>query len=143
MPKGQTRVGLKARPVHVLAALARASIATMPACDARYDAILSDGHGSWDGWGRRATTAVLDFTEERLPDDFGDPGALLSARLDRYWTDTGKRIRYAPVGVRNRMTLWADGKPCRAMAKHRRYLRWQETEPDPPPHDDPDWIVPP
>jgi hypothetical protein len=115
----------------------------MPAADARYDALLSDGYASFSGCRSVCTNAVLDFTEERLPDDFGDPGTLLSARLERYWTDTGKRIRYGPVGTRDRMRLWSDGVPCRAMSKHRRYLRWQIIEPDPPPHDDPEWINPP
>ena len=115
----------------------------MPACDARYDVTLSDGSGTWNGFGRPATNAVLDFVEERLPDDFGDPGALVAAMLERYWSDTGKRIRYGPLGIRNRMVLWADEQPCHALAKHRRYLRWRWAEPDPPPHDDPEWITPP
>lgn len=114
----------------------------MPACDARYDVILSDGYSGWNG-GRPSTTAVLDFMEDREPDDWGEPGPLLKAILERYWSSNGKRITYGPIGIRNRMILWVDGGPTRAQSKNRRYLRWRWVEPDPGPQDDPDWVLPP
>lgn len=106
----------------------------MPACDARYDVTLGDGFQTWNGFGRPRTRAVVDFEEERLPDDFGDPGPLISARLERYWTSTGKRLAYEAVGTgpRRRMMLWVDGAPCRTEAKSRRYLRWKWIDYDPP-----------
>lgn len=104
----------------------------MPACDARYDVILSDGIATWKSTGDPRTRAVLDFLEDRVPDDFGEPGPLLAAVLERYWSSNGKAIRYGPVGIHNRMMLWADNKPCRADAKHRRYLRWRWVDYDPP-----------
>lgn len=109
----------------------------MPACDARYDVTLSDGYSTWNGFGRPRTRAVLDFNEERMPDDFGEPGALLAARLATYWTDNGRVIGY------HKRRLLVDGDPVHTDAKHRRYLRWKWFEPDPPAHYDPEWVSPP
>lgn len=112
----------------------------MPACDARYDVILADGRSFWAGSGSPSTQAVVDFEEDRLPDDWGDPGPLVSARLVRYLATAGKRIQHGPVGVRNRMSLWVEGKPCHVSAKHRRYLRWHLPDAcDPCLDDDPGW----
>lgn len=113
----------------------------MPPCDARYDVILSDGFSTYRS-SRPRTTAVLDFEEERDPDEWGEPGPLRSARLERYWTDNGKRIHYETVGTgaRKRNAIWVDGMPVRADAKHRRWLRWKHVEYDPaidPEYDDP------
>lgn len=106
----------------------------MPACDARYDVILGDGFQTWNGFGQPETQAVVDFEEERLPDDWGEPGELLGARLVRYWTQNGKRLHYESIGTgpRKRMSLWADGSPIRARVKYRRYLRWKWIDYDPP-----------
>lgn len=111
----------------------------MPAATARYDVLFGDGTGTAVGHtGRNA--AVVDMAEERLPDDWGDPGRLLSAKLSAWRCAYARRIDYAPT--RGRMALWVDGSPRRTKAT-RRYLRWAAPESDPPPHDDPDWIVPP
>ena len=105
----------------------------MPACDARYDVILDDGSASWNS-DNPSTVAVVDMVEERLPDDWGEPGKLISATLGRYWTSPGKWLSYDSIGTgrRKRMRLWVRGTPYRARAKHRRYLRWQEPEWEPP-----------
>ena len=105
----------------------------MPACDARYDVTLSDGYGGYGG-GWASTVAIVDMIEERLPDEWGEPGKLISAALARYWSSPGKRLSYDSIGTgtRKRMRLWVDGSPYRARAKHRRYLRWQEPAWEPP-----------
>jgi hypothetical protein len=103
----------------------------MPACDARYDVILSDGYASYQG-GRPETHAIVDFEEERVPDDWGEPGQLVDARLRAYWTSTRKRLTYEGVGTRGQKMLWVDGTPCRARVKHRRWLRWKQPDYDPP-----------
>lgn len=121
----------------------------MPACDARYDVTLWDGHCGGFRAGVAAGSmgvdnAVVDFAEDREPDDWGDPGRLLSARLVGYRpARPGQVIGYGPVGVRNRNALWVDGKPARTMARHRRYLRWALPPEEVPPDDDPAWVVPP
>ncbi len=111
----------------------------MPACDARYDVILSDGFSSWNSSSPR-TQAVVDFIEDRLPDEWGDPGQLLGARFVAGRSNNGRRIGYGRVGIRNRLTLTVDGSPCQTAAKHRRYLRWRWQEYDPPV--DPDYPDP-
>lgn len=40
------------------------------------------------------------------------------------------------------MALWIDGSPSVVRAV-REYLRWHVDDVDPPPHDDPEWILPP
>ena len=105
----------------------------MPACDARYDVLFNDGSGLAPGGGPRFH-AVVDMTEERLPDDWGDPGPLVSARLARWWSAYVGRMEYAPV--RGRMALWIDGYP-RLTRATRRYLRWAIPDADPEPHSDP------
>ena len=80
------------------------------------------------------------MAEERLPDDWGDPGRLLSARLVGWRSPAARSITYDRLG--RRMALWIDGSPCVVRAV-REYLRWHIDDPDPPPHDDPDWVVPP
>jgi len=111
----------------------------MPSALARYDVTLSDGVADWRSC-RPSTSAVLDMAEEREPDDWGDPGRLIDARLARVlWTSQGRR---EDIGYRRpRLTL--RGMPMRAEARHRRFLRWAMPEDDPPPHDDPDWVLPP
>ena len=72
----------------------------MPACDAAYFVILSDGDlGSW-ARSRSPTTALLGYVEQRLPDEFGDLGRLVSAKLGGVrwlctFTDPCKLIRNA------------------------------------------------
>lgn len=78
--------------------------------------------------------------EERLPDDWGDPGPLVGARLARWRCPYIREMAYGPA--RGRMALWIDGYP-RITRAYRLYLRWAMPEADPPPHDDPEWIVPP
>lgn len=112
---------------------------TMPACDARYDVMYNDGTGRAPCGGRR-WQAVVDMEEDRLPDDWGDPGPLLSARLARWWAPYVRSIEYGPA--RGRMALWIDGYP-RITRAHRQYLRWSIPDADPPPHDDPEWVTPP
>lgn len=113
----------------------------MPACDARYDVILDDGYSTYRT-ARPRTEAVLDFEEQREPDDWGEPGPLLSARLVWYWASAGKRIHYETIGTgaRKRNALWVDGTPTRVSTKHRRWLRWKHPEYDPP--IDPDYEDP-
>lgn len=111
----------------------------MPACDARYDVLLNDGSGLAPGGGPRYQ-AVVDMVEERLPDEWGDPGKLVSARLGGWRSQYIRCMEYRPV--RRRMALWVDGSP-RATRASRQYLRWAVPEADPEPHFDPDWIVPP
>lgn len=119
--------------------LPRARLRLMPAARARYDVTLSDGVASWNTC-RPSTRALLDFMEEREPDDWGDPGRLIDARLDRVlWVSQG---RPDAIGYR-RPRLLLNGSPVRASARHRRFLRWHLPEDDPPPHDDPDCIIPP
>lgn len=121
----------------------------MPACDARYDVTLWDGRCAGFRAGLPAGStevawAVVDFTEDREPDDWGDPGRLLAARLAGYRPPRpGQVIGYGPVGVRNRPVLWLDGRPSRTLARHRRYLRWSLPPDEVPPDDDPAWVVPP
>jgi hypothetical protein len=45
--------------------------------------------------------------EERLPDDWGDPGPLVAARLARWWCPYVRQMAYGPA--RGRMALWIDG----------------------------------
>ena len=111
----------------------------MPACDARYDILFNDGSGIAVGHMDKAR-AVVDFLEERIPDEWGEPGPLVSARLARWWSAHIRRIEYAPA--RGRMALWIDGHP-RTTRASRRYLRWAMPDADPEPHFDPEWIVPP
>lgn len=111
----------------------------MPTAIARYDVILSDGFADWRSC-RPETAVVLDMAEERLPDDWGDPGPLVDARLARVlWTSQGRR---EDIGYR-RPDLTLRGERVRARSRHRRFLRWAAPEDDPPPHEDPDWILPP
>lgn len=112
----------------------------MPACDARYDVIFNDGTGCAPGGGP-GYQAVIDMLEERLPDDWGDPGPLLAAKLAAWRAPRVRSITYGPVGHR-RMALWVDGIP-RTSRAYRQYLRWRLPDDDPPPHDDPDWVIPP
>lgn len=112
----------------------------MPACDARYSVIFNDGTGK-AVWGGPGHQAEVDMLEEREPDDWGEPGPLVSARLVRWRAERVRSIAYGPVGHR-RMALWVDGIP-RTSRAYRQYLRWHWPETDPPPHDDPDWIIPP
>ena len=111
----------------------------MPLADARYDVQFSNGTGL-AVHGGPGTEAIIDMIEERIPDDWGDPGPLVAAWLKR-WHGRGIRsIEYAPA--RGRMALWVDGSPRRARAA-RAYLRWALAADDPPPHDDPEWVLPP
>lgn len=121
--------------------LAGRSICRMPACHARYDVLFNDGTGISVGHGAR-NRALVDMQEEREPDEWGDPGRLVSAQLHRWWSPFVRSIDYAPVGRRDRMRLWVDGVP-RITRAHRRHLRWWVPEEDPPPDWDPDWITPP
>lgn len=111
----------------------------MPACDARYDVLYSGATGAAVGHTGR-NRAVVDMLEDRLPDAWGDPGPLLAAHLRRYKAPGVRSIKYAPA--RGRMALWVDGCPRRVIAD-RRFLRWALPPDDPPPHDDPDWVIPP
>lgn len=111
-------------------------------CDARYDVRLNDGRaGGWQagmpGSGTPGTDAVVDMLEQRLPDEWGDPGRLLTAELARYWTrpDRGQHLTYELIdlpGMRRRMALWLNGGPIRVLARHQRYLRWHEPDWEPP-----------
>ena len=104
----------------------------MPTALARYDVTLDDGFACWN-YGRPQTSAVLDMAEEREPDEWGDPGRLIDARLDRVlWVSQG---RPDAIGYR-RPRLLLNGTPVRAAARHRRFLRWHLPADDPPPHDD-------
>lgn len=113
----------------------------MPVCHARYDVYFNDGTGiaAWAGPGHQA---VVDMMEDRLPDDWGDPGRLVAAQLYAWRAQRVRSIEYGPVGHRKRMGLWVDGTP-RITRAHRRHLRWWIPDEDPPPHDDPEWILPP
>lgn len=111
----------------------------MPLADARYDVKFNDGTGCAPGGGARYQ-ALIDMVEERHPDDWGDPGPLVSARLALWWSPYVRRIEYGPA--RGRMALWIDGCP-RVTRASRRYLRWNVPEQDPAPHDDPEWVTPP
>ena len=105
----------------------------MPACDARYDVIFNDGSGKAPAY-LPERDAVVVFLEERLPDVWGEPGKLVSARLMRQWAARGIRnIEYSLTGGK-KMQLWVDGLPRRCYS-NRRYLRWHV--------DEPDWIIPP
>lgn len=115
----------------------------MPACDASYDVMLTDD--SFAVWWSTITdhdriTACLDFLEERLPDDFGDPGQLIAALFVRGRNRRGQKITQP---FRKRFQIDDKGKLHRVYAHHRRYLRWHIPDEDPSPHDDPDWILPP
>lgn len=113
----------------------------MPACDARYDVIFGEP-GSGNAVGHTAVNkAVVDMLEERLPDEWGEPGKLVNARLTAWWCPTAKRMTYG-LAWGKRMALWVDDTP-RLTKASRRYLRWRWIEPDPPPHDDPPWVTPP
>lgn len=119
--------------------LASRTIDDMPTAAARYDVIYNDGSGlavSDNGRNR----ALVDMHEERLPDDWGDPGRLIAARLLRYRARYARSMEYAPM--RGRMALWVDGSPRRVRAE-RLFLRWAVPDADPAPHDDPDWVIPP
>lgn len=103
-------------------------------CDARYDVRLDDGLGSWK-LSTPPTDAVIDMLEQRLPDEWGDPGNLLAAELVRYWTRPKRRkLGYESVDrpSGSRMMLWLDGAPIRVAARHQRYLRWHEPGWEPP-----------
>lgn len=114
----------------------------MPLCDARYDVIFS-GHNGMAISDTGDNRAKVDMAEERLPDDWGDPGPLLAARLVRWQARGVRSIEYGPaIGSRRGMALWVDGWPRRVKAE-RLHLRWAELEPDPPPHEDPPWVIPP
>lgn len=111
----------------------------MPACDARYDVVLTDGRcaGYIAGMPRRGDPrlcAVLDYDEERLPDEFGDPGRLVSARYIAGLTYNGRRVDECRIGRRGLVRFWVDGKGDHHQVQHhaRRYLRWRWIEPDPP-----------
>lgn len=114
-------------------------LAAMWPCDARYDVLFGDGTGAAVGHTGR-NRALVDMLELRLPDDFGDPGPLVGASLAGWQCPYVRSIVYAPV--RRRMALWIDGTPRHTRAS-RRYLRWAVPDADPPPHDDPAWVVPP
>lgn len=111
----------------------------MPACDARYDVLFNDGTGCAAGGGPRYQ-AEIDMLEERLPDDWGEPGPLLAARLVAWRARYARSITYGPAG--QRMALWVDGVP-RISRAFRQYLRWHMEEPDPPADYDPEWVTPP
>lgn len=112
----------------------------MPACDARYDVLYSDGRtGAAIGHTGR-NRAVVDMLEDRLPDAWGEPGRLVGARLRRYKAPGVRSVVYAPA--LGRMALWIDGTP-RSVRADRRFLRWALPPDEPEPHDDPDWVIPP
>lgn len=113
----------------------------MPACDARYDVVFNDGSGIAVGH-TGSNYAVLDMEEERLPNDWGDPGALLHARLVRWRSNSNvRRIDYDHTFPRQRR-LWINGSP-RLVHADRRYLRWSLPSNEPAPHDDPECVCPP
>lgn len=117
----------------------------MPACDARYDVVYNPRCGSAPSWGRAPGEvcrhrAWVDMEEDRLPDEWGDPGRLVSARLVGWRSPAARSITYERWGPR--MALWIDGSPRRTRAV-REYLRWRLPETDPPPDYDPDWVLPP
>ena len=93
----------------------------MPACDAAYFVILSDGDlGSW-ARSRSPTTALLGYVEEHLPDEFGDPGRLVSAKFARGETTKGEAV----TEIRP--------KPhARFRVGHRGGLHWVTTRPERP-----------
>jgi len=110
----------------------------MPIADARYDVLFSDG-GMAAGHSAR-NRLLVDMLEERMPDDWGDPGPLVSARLKAWRAPYVRSVEYAPA--RGRMRLWVNGSP-RITRASRQYLRWSIQEEDPPAHDDPAWVLPP
>lgn len=115
----------------------------MPACDARYDVMLDDG--SFRVWYAVArnndrVTARLDFLEDRLPDDFGDPGPLVGAAFVRGINRLGQPVTQA---FRGRFQIKGSGPLHRVYAHERRYLRWHLPDQDPEPDFDPEWIQPP
>ncbi len=107
-----------------------AILGAMPACDARYDVIYST---SGTAIGHEGTNfAIVDMAEERLPDEWGEPGRLLDAHLVRWWAHWSvKSIGYDKAPPRGRKTLWINGGPRRVRA-NRRYLRWHLPDWDPP-----------
>ena len=111
----------------------------MPQADARYDVQFNDGTGRAPGGGAEYQ-AVVDMAEERWPDEWGEPGRLVTARLARWSSPRVRSMEYAPA--RGRMALWIDGYP-RTLRVYRQYLRWAVPQEDPPPHDDPPWELPP
>lgn len=121
----------------------------MPACDARYDVILTDGRcpGYQAGMPRAGDsplTAVLDYDEERMPDEFGDPGRLLAAKYRRGIARTGAVVTECRIGRKTRVLFWVGGKGDHHRVQYhaRRYLRWQGDEPyDPCIDDDPDFFA--
>lgn len=92
----------------------------MPACLARYDVIFNDGTGQAVGHtGRNRLT--VDMEEDREPDEFGEPGRLLGARLLAWSSPYVRVVEYAPAG--RQRALWVDGSPRRVKAS-RRFIRW-------------------
>lgn len=102
----------------------------MPDCDARYDVIYGPPDGSVPDCTSPATRAVVDMVEDRLPDAWGEPGRLVSARLARWWARNARSISYGVAAGRG-PRLWVDGRPRKTYGD-RRYLRWAWIEPDPP-----------
>lgn len=111
----------------------------MPAASARYDVLYNDGSGLSVG-DIGTNRAVVDMHEERMPDDWGDPGKLVTAKLVRWHATHAQSIEYAPA--LGRMALWVNGRPRKTRAT-RRFLRWTTQTEDPAPHDDPEWVIPP
>lgn len=111
----------------------------MPAAVAQYDIQFNDGSGIAVGGGPRWEAVIL-MAQERLPDEWGDPGQLLWSELVAWRCAYAREIKYSPCG--ERMALWIDGCPRTAKAM-RTYVRWADQDGDPPPHDDPEWIIPP
>lgn len=117
----------------------------MPACDARYDVVYNPRSAAAPGWGAALGEvcryrAWIDMAEEREPDDWGDPGRLISARLVSWRSPAARSITYERFG--QRMALWIDGGP-RTIRAVREYLRWHLPDVDPSPDYDPDWVIPP
>lgn len=125
----------------------------MPACAARYDVTLNDGicTGYSHGIPKRGgdlERAILDYAEDRVPDDFGDPGPLVSARFVAGETWDGRPVsecRPGRIGHRGSALFRVDGSghPKWVASHHRRSLSWAWREPDPAPDDDPEWVCPP
>lgn len=104
----------------------------MPECDARYYVSFND-IGEMRGFIKpEYTRAFLDFCEERIPDDIGDPGIIVDARLERYWPSKPAHIRYE----RRYKRLWLNGEPHQPTQKERIHLIWRDENMEPIPAPD-------
>ena len=116
----------------------------MPACDAAYFLCLTDGYlVPW--WGSKPVqTALVGYVEERLPDEFGDPGQLVGANFRAGRTMGGDQVTEVRPRPNPRYRVADRGPPMRPSGRvERRYLRWRWVEPDPVPDDFTDYLFPP